>query len=159
MVDAIKKVEIDESKGLAQAAQRRFGLIVIGDEILSGRRQDKHMSKLIELLNERGLSLSWAKYVADDQKWFQLLAYALMLKEAQQKTTSTLELFYLSKKVKHTVMVTQENLDNARQVVVRTRASIDESSTSGQFSCNVTNLCDWCYYKKINVCLAHSKQV
>ena len=45
---------------------RRFGLIVIGDEILSGRRQDKHMSKLIELLNERGLSLSWAKYVADD---------------------------------------------------------------------------------------------
>jgi len=39
---------------------------VIGDEILSGRRQDKHMSKLIELLNERGLSLSWAKYVADD---------------------------------------------------------------------------------------------
>ena len=45
---------------------RRFGLIVIGDEILSGRRQDKHLTKLIELLNERGLSLSWAKYVADD---------------------------------------------------------------------------------------------
>jgi molybdopterin-biosynthesis enzyme MoeA-like protein len=44
---------------------RRFGLIVIGDEILSGRRQDKHLSKFIELLNERGLSLSWAKYVAD----------------------------------------------------------------------------------------------
>ncbi len=95
------------------------------------------------------------KYVADDQKWFQLLAYALMLKEAQQKTTSTLELFYLSKKVKHTVMVTQENLDNARQVVIRTRASIDESSTSGQFKCNVTNLCNWCYYKKINICPAH----
>jgi len=62
MVDAIKKVEVD----LPNKAQRRFGLIVIGDEILSGRRQDKHMSKLIELLNERGLSLSWAKYVADD---------------------------------------------------------------------------------------------
>ena len=41
-------------------------MLVIGDEILSGRRQDKHLSKLIELLNERGLSLSWAKYVADD---------------------------------------------------------------------------------------------
>ncbi|HAT39248.1 MAG TPA: competence/damage-inducible protein A [Polynucleobacter sp.] len=41
-------------------------MIVIGDEILSGRRQDKHMSKLIELLSERGLSLAWAKYVADD---------------------------------------------------------------------------------------------
>jgi molybdopterin-biosynthesis enzyme MoeA-like protein len=62
MVDGLKKVAIDE----ASPAMRRFGLIVIGDEILSGRRQDKHMSKLIELLNERGLSLSWAKYVADD---------------------------------------------------------------------------------------------
>ena len=45
---------------------RRFGLIVIGDEILSGRRADKHLSKMIELLNERGLSLSWARYVSDD---------------------------------------------------------------------------------------------
>jgi molybdopterin-biosynthesis enzyme MoeA-like protein len=66
MVDAIKKVEIDVPTDLTTAAQRRFGLIVIGDEILSGRRQDKHMATLIELLNERGLSLAWAKYVADD---------------------------------------------------------------------------------------------
>ncbi len=62
MVDAVKKVAVNEAEKMA----RRFGLIVIGDEILSGRRQDKHLSKLIELLNERGLSLSWAKYVADD---------------------------------------------------------------------------------------------
>ena len=66
IVDEMKKVEIDEPKDVAAAAQRRFGLIVICDEILSGRRQDKHMSKMIELLNERGLSLAWAKYVADD---------------------------------------------------------------------------------------------
>lgn len=62
MVEALKKVGID----VPEVKSRRFGLIVIGDEILSGRRQDKHLSKLIELLNERGLSLSWAKYVADD---------------------------------------------------------------------------------------------
>jgi molybdopterin-biosynthesis enzyme MoeA-like protein len=62
MNDGIKKVTIDESA----SATRRFGLFVIGDEILSGRRQDKHLSKLIELLSERGLSLSWAKYMADD---------------------------------------------------------------------------------------------
>lgn len=34
---------------------RKFRLFVIGDEILSGKRQDKHMSKLIELLSERSL--------------------------------------------------------------------------------------------------------
>jgi molybdopterin-biosynthesis enzyme MoeA-like protein len=26
------------------------GIIIIGDEILSGRRQDKHLSKIVELL-------------------------------------------------------------------------------------------------------------
>jgi molybdopterin-biosynthesis enzyme MoeA-like protein len=62
MVEALKQASID----VPEVKARRFGLIVIGDEILSGRRQDKHMSKLIELLNDRGLSLSWAKYVADD---------------------------------------------------------------------------------------------
>ena len=42
-----------------------IGLIIIGDEILSGKRADKHMPKVIELLAERGLSLSWADYVGD----------------------------------------------------------------------------------------------
>ncbi|MGP1682499.1 MAG: competence/damage-inducible protein A [Giesbergeria sp.] len=43
-----------------------FGLIVIGDEILSGKRVDKHLSKVIELLRERGLRLAWSEYVADE---------------------------------------------------------------------------------------------
>ncbi|MFM7331221.1 MAG: competence/damage-inducible protein A, partial [Brachymonas sp.] len=44
----------------------RFGLIMVGDEILSGKRQDKHLSKTIELLATRGLALDWAEYVGDD---------------------------------------------------------------------------------------------
>ena len=43
-----------------------FGVIIIGDEILSGKRADKHLPKVIELLDARGLSLSWARYVGDD---------------------------------------------------------------------------------------------
>lgn len=43
-----------------------FGLIIIGDEILSGKRQDKHMSRVIEMLAQRGLALSWAQYLGDD---------------------------------------------------------------------------------------------
>ncbi|MGA8392671.1 MAG: molybdopterin-binding protein [Burkholderiaceae bacterium] len=42
-----------------------FGLIVIGDEILSGKRTDKHLPKVIEMLGARGLSLGWAEYVGD----------------------------------------------------------------------------------------------
>jgi len=43
-----------------------FGLIVVGDEILSGRRQDKHFAKVVELLAARGLQLAWAEIVGDD---------------------------------------------------------------------------------------------
>jgi molybdopterin-biosynthesis enzyme MoeA-like protein len=45
----------------------RFGLIVIGDEILSGKRQDAHLPKVVELLSARGLALAWAEYVGDDR--------------------------------------------------------------------------------------------
>jgi molybdopterin-biosynthesis enzyme MoeA-like protein len=38
---------------------------VIGDEILSGKRADKHLPKVIELLNARGLALSWVECVGD----------------------------------------------------------------------------------------------
>ncbi|WP_431048176.1 competence/damage-inducible protein A [Roseateles sp. L2-2] len=45
-----------------------IGLFIIGDEILSGKRQDKHLSKVIEFLSARGLSLAWAKYLGDDRE-------------------------------------------------------------------------------------------
>ena len=43
-----------------------FGLIIVGDEILSGKRQDKHFAKAIEILGKRGLELDWAEYLGDD---------------------------------------------------------------------------------------------
>lgn len=49
------------------SAVPRIRLILVGDEILSGRRQDKHMAKLIELLAERGLQLSGVEIVSDAQ--------------------------------------------------------------------------------------------
>ena len=42
-----------------------FGVIIIGDEILSGKRVDKHLPKVIALLGARGLQLAWAEYVGD----------------------------------------------------------------------------------------------
>ena len=45
----------------------QFGAIIIGDEILSGKRADKHLAKLIELLSARGLALAHAEYVGDER--------------------------------------------------------------------------------------------
>jgi molybdopterin-biosynthesis enzyme MoeA-like protein len=44
-----------------------IGLVIVGDEILSGKRRDAHMPKVIELLAARGLALAWARYVGDDR--------------------------------------------------------------------------------------------
>lgn len=44
---------------------QNIGLYIIGDEILSGKRKDAHLSKMIELLAARGLQLSWAYFLGD----------------------------------------------------------------------------------------------
>src|SRR5258708_11384405 len=43
-----------------------FGAIIIGDEILSGKRQDKHFPRIVERLKARGLGLSWSMNLPDD---------------------------------------------------------------------------------------------
>jgi molybdopterin-biosynthesis enzyme MoeA-like protein len=43
-----------------------IGAIIIGDEILRGKRQDKHFARLIEILAARGMKLAWAEYLGDD---------------------------------------------------------------------------------------------
>jgi len=43
-----------------------IGLIIIGDEILSGRRVDQHFSKVVQLLAARGLKLDWADILGDE---------------------------------------------------------------------------------------------
>ncbi|MBE7424339.1 MAG: competence/damage-inducible protein A [Zoogloeaceae bacterium] len=44
-----------------------IGAIIIGDEILSGKRQDKHFAKVVELLGARGMALDWAQVLGDDR--------------------------------------------------------------------------------------------
>lgn len=44
----------------------KVGAVIIGDELLSGKRQDKHMQALIRILAARGMKLAWAEYIGDD---------------------------------------------------------------------------------------------
>ena len=48
-----------------------LGLYIIGDEILSGKRQDKHFSKVQQLLAARGMQLQWVQYLGDDPQVLQ----------------------------------------------------------------------------------------
>ncbi len=43
-----------------------LGILIIGDEILSGKRRDGHFSHALEILAQRGLGLKWCRIVGDD---------------------------------------------------------------------------------------------
>ena len=93
---------------------------------------------------------------SEEVKFFQLLAYALMLEALEERETSRVELLYLSQKARHTLHVTASHLAVARGTIVETREAIDLAATSGDFHCNVTPLCDWCHYKESGDCPAFS---
>lgn len=44
-----------------------FGALIIGDEIMRGKRQDVHFAKLREVFAARGLKLEWVEYHGDDR--------------------------------------------------------------------------------------------
>jgi len=44
-----------------------WGAIIIGDEIMRGKRQDKHFSRAVEIMAARGLHLDWVEYLGDDR--------------------------------------------------------------------------------------------
>ena len=44
---------------------KTFGIYIIGDEILSGKRQDAHLSFVVQALKARGLQLAWANFLGD----------------------------------------------------------------------------------------------
>lgn len=58
--------------GMVQSGQReklprRFGALIIGDEIMRGKRADKHFSHVVETLAARGLRLSWCLSLGDER--------------------------------------------------------------------------------------------
>jgi molybdopterin-biosynthesis enzyme MoeA-like protein len=44
----------------------RFGIVVVGDEILNGRRRDRHFEALGGMLRERGFRVAWLRILPDD---------------------------------------------------------------------------------------------
>jgi molybdopterin-biosynthesis enzyme MoeA-like protein len=44
----------------------RTGLLIVGDEILLGRRSDKHFPRALDFFSARAVDLAWVFYVGDD---------------------------------------------------------------------------------------------
>ena len=48
------------------ASATAFGLIVVGDEILNGRRRDRHFERIGSMLRARGHRVAWLRILPDD---------------------------------------------------------------------------------------------
>jgi molybdopterin-biosynthesis enzyme MoeA-like protein len=44
---------------------RALGMLVIGDELLSGKRRDQHLAHVIAVLAARGMEVAWCRYEGD----------------------------------------------------------------------------------------------
>ena len=44
----------------------QFGVVIIGDELLNGKRTDKHLPHVIEVLQARGMHVAWSRVVSDN---------------------------------------------------------------------------------------------
>lgn len=51
---------------MTPSAIPRFGLILIGDELLNGRKQDAHLPAMVQRFGQRGLDLAWVRTIGDD---------------------------------------------------------------------------------------------
>ncbi len=43
------------------------GLVIIGDEILSGKRNDQHFNNARKILSERGIAIAWSAIIGDEK--------------------------------------------------------------------------------------------
>ena len=66
LIAAIKTCwdSLHSARAVAYRDGARFRIVL--DEILVGKRQDKHLQFVIEALAKRGLRLSWAQYLGDE---------------------------------------------------------------------------------------------
>lgn len=61
------KSELNNEQQSVKTIVPTFGAVIIGDEILSGKRTDKHFGWLAGVMAARGLRLSWVEYLGDDR--------------------------------------------------------------------------------------------
>lgn len=90
-----------------------------------------------------------------DNKFFQLMVYAHILRRQIDKEIEQLELLFVKDGVKLSHALLDSDLAEAEAVVVGVKQGIDERCASGEFEPNRSRLCDWCSFKRI--CPAWSK--
>ena len=91
-----------------------------------------------------------------NDKFDQLLIYAIILSEIEDKEIGVLELLYIKDGVRLTKNPTIEDINRIKEMLVETRKAIDARCETEVFETKVGVLCGWCHFKPI--CPAWSKK-
>jgi len=90
-----------------------------------------------------------------DEKFTQLLLYAILLSNLGIGDVDKIELLYLKDGVRLEKVVTHSDIVKTTEYVQETKAEVDACCRSGFFEAKTSYLCNFCSYKKI--CPAWSK--
>lgn len=87
------------------------------------------------------------KYQND--KFFQLLVYALALQELEICSPQKVELLFLKESARLQMEVKQEDLLATQDKIVSIKGAIDKRCQEGEFEPVKHRLCDWCHFKSM----------
>ena len=84
-----------------------------------------------------------------EQKYTQLIIYALALEQMGFGKVDEIELLFLKDGDRLSKKVVDEDSVSVMNLIVNTRKQIDERCQSGEFEAKPSRLCDWCSFKPI----------
>lgn len=83
----------------------------------------------------------------EEDKFFQLSVYAALMLSMGIGEAKRLDLIYLKKPVVLSRQVTTKRIEDATQVILKTKEGIDHRCETGNFEPVKSTLCNWCAFK------------
>ncbi len=84
-----------------------------------------------------------------DEKFTQLLLYAILLSNLGVGDVDKVELLYLKDGVRLEKTITTADIEKTTEYVLETKQEVDNSCKTGVFEARTSYLCNFCSYKKI----------
>ena len=110
-------------------------------------RMDRNQKGELIIVDYKSGKAPMAKY--KEPRFFALKLYALLIKEELNEMPAELKLIYLKNSTIHTLKITEQDLIDAKNEIIKIWENIKKAYENNDFPAVKNNLCDWCYYKPI----------
>lgn len=155
--------EMENPNKFTPVAREKYVMAKVGSALLHG-----FIDRLDDITGPRGRKVYVSDYKTgkmpkpryEDDAFFQLEVYALLMKLAHGEDVSQLRLIYVKEGRKDAVLsrpVTEQMLKKTRAKIDGAVRAIEAAHKADDWAPRKQVLCDWCFFK--NVCPAHNPEL